>query len=289
MPKERRKGYLQPLIFSGVILVASGICLVLDVWVVFNNLFKAGPTGISYIEAYRNDSAGNSSHNVVMILSSVTGDVTIAAGDILLFGAAGDGLSSSPPLPARGVSVISRIVCLVMMSKRSYIVEGLVAVVSMTAESLSVSTNVAVTGLIVFRLAGASRRASRLCPSMKRSGTYSNVAAMIIESAAPLAIFGICYIIVTAIAYYHYPETLSQQGRVNTLSEVSGSLYVAFSALSPQMIIYRVLNGQSWKNAHESNELTESFLQHFGSQHHVLPHQTMMTRRGVNLLQNDKL
>jgi hypothetical protein len=30
-------------------------------------------------------------------------------------------------------------------------------------------------------------------------------------------------------------------------------------ALSPQMIIFRVLNGKSWKNVSESNELTERF------------------------------
>ncbi|KAH6912331.1 hypothetical protein BKA70DRAFT_1267246 [Coprinopsis sp. MPI-PUGE-AT-0042] len=262
-PRERRKGYLRFLVFSGVMLAANSISLLFDIWVVFDNLFKAGPDGISYIKAYRKASESHGLNRRVMVTGGAMGDVTAAAGDILLLWRCSILWSSRrwvviiPSLACAG-SIVSRIVGLVnAVSTRRLLLEGPAAVASITAESLSVSMNITVTGLILFQLTRTPLMISRLCPNMKHSRTYSNVAAIVIESAAPLTIFGICYITVTAIAYYHNLEVLQERGIVFSLNEVSYALYASFSALSPQMIIFRVLNNQSWKNAHESNELSE--------------------------------
>ncbi|KAH6913692.1 hypothetical protein BKA70DRAFT_1263739 [Coprinopsis sp. MPI-PUGE-AT-0042] len=262
LPKQRRRGYLRFLIFSGVILVASSINLILDVWGVFDSLFKAGPGGRSYIETFRKDAYDRSSSLNVKIIGGVMGDATLAAGDILLLWRCFILWSSTkwvtllPCLACVG-SIVARMICLILMSTTKYLVEGPAALASIAGESLSVSMKVMVTGLILFELTRTWLLISRSCPSLKRSPTYTNVAAIVIESAAPLAICGLCYIIVTALVNYHAPTVLAKKGTLNALSEVSSSLYVSFSALSPQMIIFRVLNGRSWKNARESNELTE--------------------------------
>ena len=55
---------------------------------------------------------------------------------------------------------------------------------------LTVSTNIVVTSLITFRLYRARRTLSKLLPSMD-GRLYTGVIAILIESAAPLAILGI--------------------------------------------------------------------------------------------------
>ncbi|KAH6904103.1 hypothetical protein BKA70DRAFT_1298456 [Coprinopsis sp. MPI-PUGE-AT-0042] len=262
MPQERRKGHLRFLVFSCAILVAGSITLAFDLWEVFGNLFTAGPDGKSYIEAYRRNSKAKNSNLVMAILGGVMMDGIVVAGDILLLWRCSVMWRSKrwaiviPSLACTG-SIVSRIARMVMMSKTSYILEGPGGVTAMIAESLSVFMKVMVTCLILFQLPRNRFMISRSCPIPKPSRTYSRVAAILVESAAPLALFGVCYVTVTVISYYRKPEVLAQRGTLNALNEVSGSLYFAFSGLSPQMIIFRVLNGQSWKNAHESNEMSE--------------------------------
>ncbi|KAH6912334.1 hypothetical protein BKA70DRAFT_1080937, partial [Coprinopsis sp. MPI-PUGE-AT-0042] len=260
MPQERRKGYLRFLVFSGFILAASSISLAFDICVVFRNLFTAGPDGRSYIEAYRRDAEANTSTMFALVIAGgAMADLTITSGDILLLWRCVIMWSSKRwviTIPSLACTGVSRITYTIMLSKKSFLVEGPAAVATMVAESLSVSMKVMVTSLILFQLSSAWSLISNSCPSLKRPRTYSNVAAILIESAAPLAIFGVSYIIVMAIDYHHDPVVLARKGELNALNEVSASLYFSFSALSPQMIIFRVLNGRSWKNARESNEGT---------------------------------
>jgi hypothetical protein len=143
----------------------------------------------------------------------------------------------------------------------------------MAAEALSLSVNLMATGLILFQLSATWSMASKAYTSDKeRPKMYSNVAGILIESAAPLAVVGVCYITVTAINFHHQPERLYQRGVVNCVGDVSGSLLDALTVslrvrsssslpdmircqgLSPQMIIYRVFNGQSWRTRQESEE-----------------------------------
>ncbi|KAH6912308.1 hypothetical protein BKA70DRAFT_1219440 [Coprinopsis sp. MPI-PUGE-AT-0042] len=148
-----------------------------------------------------------------------------------------------------------------MIASRRLVTAGPLAQAAIISGGLSVSMNVMVTGLILFQLWKTWSFMSKACLNQKRPSMYSNVAAMMIESAAPLAVFGVCWVTVTAISYHGKPERLFDRGVLNSLAEVSESLYNSFSALSPQMIIFRVLNGQSWRNAREGNEQTEKFSQ----------------------------
>jgi hypothetical protein len=118
------------------------------------------------------------------------------------------------------------------------------AATTMLAESLSVSVNVMVTALILFKLSRTWSGISKYFPNLQRPRMYTNAAAVVIESAAPLTVFGICYVIVTALAYHQDPEDVLLQGRLCALSEVSLSLFYSFcvsahaaSLLPPPMLI----------------------------------------------------
>jgi hypothetical protein len=64
---------------------------------------------------------------------------------------------------------------------------------------LTVSTNIFVTSLITFRLLRARRALARVLPSVDMR-VYTGVIAILVESAAPLTIFGIASVIFS----YHY-------------------------------------------------------------------------------------
>ncbi|KAH6912336.1 hypothetical protein BKA70DRAFT_1535713 [Coprinopsis sp. MPI-PUGE-AT-0042] len=227
MPKERRKGHLRLLVFSGVILIATSINLAFDIWVVFG--FRCWKFEYACDDPWW-------CHG-----GRVSGFWGCSFGGVIII-----------PFLACIVSNVGRIISLVVMTRTSFRPEGTAALASVVAESLSVFMKVMVTYLILFQLLRTWLIMSRTCPNLQRSRTYSRVAGILIESAAPLAVFGICFVTAIAINYYRKPQILARRGTLNALTEVSSSLYYSFS-----MIIYRVLNGQSWKNARESNELTE--------------------------------
>jgi ABC-type microcin C transport system permease subunit YejB len=114
------------------------------------------------------------------------------------------------------------------MCMSAFVIKGGAAVSYMIAESLSVSTQLMVTGLILFRLTMTWASVSKMCSDLKRSSMYSSAAAIVIESAAPVALLGTFNIIVKAISYYHKPEILARRGTLNTMHEVSYSLYFSF-------------------------------------------------------------
>ncbi|KAH6912327.1 hypothetical protein BKA70DRAFT_1267208 [Coprinopsis sp. MPI-PUGE-AT-0042] len=157
IPKEGRKGHLHFVTFSCILLAVSSTSLVLDIWVVFNNLFKAGPNGRSYIEVFRQDSENNALMRRVLIVCGAMGDLTVVAGDILLLWRCFMMWSNRQwvtilPLFACAGSIVSRIAGWIIVRSKRYLLAGALVEVSMVAESLSVSMNVMVTGLILFRL-----------------------------------------------------------------------------------------------------------------------------------------
>ncbi|KAH6912335.1 hypothetical protein BKA70DRAFT_830541 [Coprinopsis sp. MPI-PUGE-AT-0042] len=261
IPKERRKGHLRFLVFSGFILATYSTFLVLDTRQVFRDLFLAGPSGRSYVEVFRAD-AEDLSARPVQLVSVAMGDLTIIGGDILMLWRCYVVWRSRRwdivlPFLACVGTIISRVIGLIIMTSKGWLTGGPVAETNMISQSLSVSVNVMVTALILFQLGRTWSVVSKAYPNRRPPTAYSSAAAILTESAAPLTIFGICYVTVLAITYYRKPVILSQRGALNALSEVSLCLFYSFSALSPQMIIFRVLNGQSWKTANESTRLTE--------------------------------
>jgi hypothetical protein len=92
-------------------------------------------------------------------------------------------------------------------------------VVGATSNLLTVTTNIMVTGLIVFRLLRARRTLSRLLPSADLR-PYTGVLALLIESALPLSLFGII-------------SSTLQQKLTNASQETDGFLvcYALFTGL----------------------------------------------------------
>jgi hypothetical protein len=84
VPREQRGGHLRFVLFSSAMLAAYSVVLVFDIWIVFDSLFKAGPSGKSYIEAYRKDTQSNSSSRSRWILSKALGDAVVTAADSLM-------------------------------------------------------------------------------------------------------------------------------------------------------------------------------------------------------------
>ncbi|KAH6912302.1 hypothetical protein BKA70DRAFT_1535662 [Coprinopsis sp. MPI-PUGE-AT-0042] len=237
--------------------------LALDTRQVFRNLFQGGPDGRSYVAAYRKDLEDLSLRYPLIIKVAMT-DATIIAGDILLLWRCSIVWKNRRwilILPA--LACAGSVVYMTMISSRKNMtnVEEPTAETAMTSAALSVAMNVMATGLILFKLATTWSAVSKACPNRKRSRMYSDVAAIIIESAAPLAVFGICDITATAVPYYQMPEKLLERGTIQALGEVTTSLYYSFSALSPQMIIFRVMTGRSWKDDREGNEIAATFSQ----------------------------
>ena len=85
--------------------------------------------------------------------------------------------------------------------------------------SMTIGTNIFVTTLITYRLIRARLEVSKLT-SMENTRVYTGTVAILIESAAPLSIFGIP----TAIL-----ELTGRKSRINR--EVFSVLYMVFSGL----------------------------------------------------------
>ncbi|KAH6893698.1 hypothetical protein BKA70DRAFT_834953 [Coprinopsis sp. MPI-PUGE-AT-0042] len=117
---------------------------------------------------------------------------------------------------------------------------------------LLVSMNVLVTGQISARLIIAQRRMTQLAPSAVSSG-YLGTAAILVESAAPLALIGVPLAVTIMLI------------KTNQVAwEVAGvleTMYMAIAILSPQLIMFRVMAGRSWANSRGSSEALTTGLQ----------------------------
>ncbi|KAH6912362.1 hypothetical protein BKA70DRAFT_1098364, partial [Coprinopsis sp. MPI-PUGE-AT-0042] len=140
----------------------------------------------------------------------------------------------------------------------------------LAAVALSVATNIMATCLILVPLARSWWAISKACPDRKASSMYSKVTAVIIESAAPLAACGVGLLVSRALwinlrgdfpAYIADRASLSQYAIHEAVMKTFSMLYVSFSALSPQMMIFRVTMGKSWKNAGDSEGGATAFSQ----------------------------
>jgi hypothetical protein len=102
------------------------------------------------------------------------------------------------------------------------------ASLGITGVALSVSLNLVVTFLILLRLAVTWRRTAEALPDRKRPRMYADITGILIESAAPLALFGLCTIVTTAIYQLHAPATLAERGRVGALMLYFSVIYYSF-------------------------------------------------------------
>ncbi|KAJ2921897.1 hypothetical protein H1R20_g15199, partial [Candolleomyces eurysporus] len=111
-----------------------------------------------------------------------------------------------------------------------------------TSTLLIVSTNIIVTTLITFRLLRARRTLAKVLPSADVR-VYTGVIAILIESAAPLAISGI---LVVAINLGPASARSYSSGGIIVCCALFNGLFFSFCALSPHMIIFRVTTGRSF-------------------------------------------
>ncbi|KAH6912347.1 hypothetical protein BKA70DRAFT_1184942 [Coprinopsis sp. MPI-PUGE-AT-0042] len=262
-PKEQRKGRLRFIVISWVILVTFSVDTLLDISTVFRILFTGGPTGISYLEA---DELVWQADKKLGVIGDSFLTVAVTLGDILMLWRCvvlWNDKKWVVALPA--LTCIGDIVCQIiyLIPDKFAAVEGPIDAtkVSVALISLSVALNIMVTCLILLKLISTRLSMAKVLPDRKLPSMYSEVTAIIIESASPLALFGIFLVIVIAIERWHLPKGMVQVGKVHVLLEILDWLYNAFCALSPQMIIFRVTTGQSWKSAADSNKGAATFSQ----------------------------
>jgi hypothetical protein len=127
---------------------------------------------------------------------------------------------------------------------------------------LTVSTNILVTAFIAFRLIRARKSLAKLMPSAD-ARLYTGVLAILVESAAPLTLFGIVSAALQQFYAYRQPRTPGfyvagyffdgifyafcvSSGNQPTLSTQLLLTSERQQALSPHMIIFRVTTGRSF-------------------------------------------
>ncbi|KAI0042029.1 hypothetical protein FA95DRAFT_1610537 [Auriscalpium vulgare] len=116
---------------------------------------------------------------------------------------------------------------------------GLAAHLGLAYYSLSIGLNVVVTSIICGRLLWYARTAKHYLGA-DVSGAYFSVAALIVESALPYSMAGIAFLV--------------SYGLNSEISILFLSIYVMFTAVSPQMLVLRVVDGRAWKQ----NQMTDT-------------------------------
>lgn len=109
---------------------------------------------------------------------------------------------------------------------------------------LSVGLNVLITILISVRLLRANKRLVKAFPLLKNT-VHLNVISILVESAAPVAVFGIATVTASFI------DTV-EAAKAGAIIQV---FYKVAATLAPQLIIFRVLTGRSWADRTETKGL----------------------------------
>ncbi|KAH6912344.1 hypothetical protein BKA70DRAFT_1535722 [Coprinopsis sp. MPI-PUGE-AT-0042] len=248
---------LMVLLVSFIILVASSADTCIDIWGYYRVLYHGGPTGKSYVEA---SAARFEADQTIDLIGDALVSIAIATGDVLMLWRClviWSGRRWVVIFP--GLTCLGSITCNAAFIARSKTGPYTVANAErlgrtlLASISLGVAANIMITLLILLRLALTWKATRDAFPDRKPPRMYSDVAAILIESAAPLAIFGISMVVARAIRTAPKPESLVEKGKMNIAHEVIAWLYYGFCALSPQMIIFRVTTGQSWKGVYETS------------------------------------
>ncbi|KAH6908446.1 hypothetical protein BKA70DRAFT_1481490 [Coprinopsis sp. MPI-PUGE-AT-0042] len=110
--------------------------------------------------------------------------------------------------------------------------------------SLTVGLNILITLLITFRLIRAHKRLSIALPNTNHR-LYFGIVAILVESAAPIGIFGVGVIVTRLLS--------KSSDTAWKAAPVFNILYDAAAILGPQLIIFRVATGVSWTNKTETS------------------------------------
>jgi hypothetical protein len=116
--------------------------------------------------------------------------------------------------------------------------QGITAQFGISWVALTVSFNIIVTALIIFRLLSFYRRVQSVLTDEQRS-TYTGTMAILVESALPFTVLGIVYL---ATYIQGVPSATAL-----------GMVWGTFVVLTPQLIILRVVSGVAWSKDTGSN------------------------------------
>lgn len=255
-PKERRKGRARFTVISFMIWVFYTFMTGLEASTDFEVLFTSEPNGISYINRHAEMWSGRlwwlGLHDLSLYFYIALGDGLMVWRCYLLWQHRKWRWLTFFPFLTSLAFLISGI-CLTFVPITTAMSRRLIVTYIM----LSVGTNLQVTALILFRLFHTRRSLAQVLPGNQVSKMYSEATAVLIESAAPLALFGVCSaaMVITRLHASDY-VSIPIQARFVVADFTLSSVYYAFCALSPQMIIFRVTTGRTWKNAQETKART---------------------------------
>ncbi|KAH6912296.1 hypothetical protein BKA70DRAFT_1219428 [Coprinopsis sp. MPI-PUGE-AT-0042] len=136
-PTKERAGRLRFIIISYTILATSSVHTALDAWGCYRVLYKGGPNGKSYVQAYTDYWA---TYDAPVILSDAILWAMIAQGDLLMY---------APPASLTPF-LVSFVIALAPWPEWYTTNQRIKPILAGT--SMSVATNVLITGLIVYRL-----------------------------------------------------------------------------------------------------------------------------------------
>ncbi|EAU82942.2 hypothetical protein CC1G_09204 [Coprinopsis cinerea okayama7 len=253
---ELRKGRRPYVLLSFAILVLSGIPACLDLAMGFKALYGTG-SGLDYIRARQ-----RGYHDAMATVSQTLFHAYVALGDGLLVltidDSFGDVISFGMTFGFIGLS-LTNIVRIISKTARSTELQAVrTQQITIAYTFLTVSLNVIATSLIAYRLVRAQRSFSRTLPG-RGMRVYRAAARILVESALPLTLFGLCAALFGVVVWFRRSE---EDGSLDLGSmvagDVFGALYASFArlisrfiswnlkALAPQMIIFRVTTGRSW-------------------------------------------
>ncbi|KAH6908913.1 hypothetical protein BKA70DRAFT_1103325 [Coprinopsis sp. MPI-PUGE-AT-0042] len=247
-PKDLRKGRGRFIVLSFAIFVTSTIPTICDAVDVSTTLLDSGPNGYDLIQLWvaQHEASWKAPFTIAMLYLS------IAIGDALMIWRCYVMWQDRKWVTALPILALCGAIACGMSAynpKTDKITNGALITSSVL---LSISVNLMVTFLMVLRLVKArSRMEKALNPGTKPSPMYSSTIAILIESAAPLAVVGIPKAI-TSLGLHSASDSLIVTAHWGIADNIFAVLYYSFCALSPQMIIFRVTTGRSWKNVAES-------------------------------------
>ncbi|KAH6901761.1 hypothetical protein BKA70DRAFT_1229581 [Coprinopsis sp. MPI-PUGE-AT-0042] len=244
-PKEHRKGRAKFLWISFAICVLFSADASRGAWAAYEYLYLSGPNGW--------DSPGHSCNGTSLLYRAF---VIWSHRKWLLI----------PPALTISTHIVIAILSPIQIPSISNKKSSLAVIL------LNISTNIMITSLIIARLVQTRQRMASALPDSKKQPMYSDVVAMLVESATPLAVFGLlCAISQSSVRISQVHSLRERDGRGHVLLShysttrsvwvlspcpfmlegIPTNLYIT-QALSPQMVIFRVTNGRSWSRPQQT-------------------------------------
>ncbi|EAU82237.2 hypothetical protein CC1G_12025 [Coprinopsis cinerea okayama7 len=249
-PIERRKGRLPYVVLSFIIFALSATSPFLHAPSTFSSLYHSHP-GASYARSLVQE--GNQTFTFA---SQSLVNLYIAVGDGILLYRCYILWKDRPavmivPILAHlgfiGLTITAftrHLQGVTLSSKRELILSQQTAITSI---ALSTSLNVITTSLIAYQIIVQQRALSKALPG-RNIGIYTRAARVVVESALPLTLSGLGFVIVRTMDWFSGP-TSGELPDLNVhallASYIFGGLYTSFGALAPQMIIFRVTVARS--------------------------------------------